>query len=616
MKTGSLKRALGLVLIYIGVFVLIVALQFSRSPGFSQRIGRLAVSASYPQNGGAKPAPSSVRIDFGGMAFILSKDQPAQVKAVDGSLSPVLPLSVEKLPDGARIVLEGGTELVARADQAGSSFSLSARRSDEVAAALILPCSLPPRALVAGQDGSSLLKSAGSSFALAFSSAEFAAGNGKLSLSFADGASPRLSLSHIAEAKPAPVVAAKSPPPAAKPGKLLPPAALDAASYKAGLDAYSAKVWSGLSSDRWSADAGGWKDGAGSISFSEKASVAYLAEASQRGGYADAIARVRQLAAKNRSALTWLSVPYLGNTVERMTGLETADQSEAARLASLVQNKDASLLDKEGLVPFILDRSPRVLASEAFGMIGGMDATKLGTKAAAAYFCRAMEARALLSDSESPFKAVDSVAVLLQSRLAKSPEGYFIQTEEDGSVDLRLSLAIGQAFVAYAGQAGKEGFLGLGQSLVLGVLGLADGSGFLPARLVLRGDQTAEKSGSIAPEACYALAVANPYYPHELSFYKELGAGAWAWTSSPSVSVSSGSAQAVFSVSYPEGRAHYMAVYGTKSFSTIKLYGIDYSPDSAFESYDVSGYLYRKASNGLYLKMKHKQPTEKIELYY
>jgi hypothetical protein len=75
-------------------------------------------------------------------------------------------------------------------------------------------------------------------------------------------------------------------------------------------------------------------------------------------------------------------------------------------------------------------------------------------------------------------------------------------------------------------------------------------------------------------------------------------------------------ASATFQVRYALGQAHYMAIFGLKPFSNIKLYGINYSPDSAFESYDVSGYSYRKASNALYLKMKHKQDPEKIELSF
>jgi len=57
-----------------------------------------------------------------------------------------------------------------------------------------------------------------------------------------------------------------------------------------------------------------------------------------------------------------------------------------------------------------------------------------------------------------------------------------------------------------------------------------------------------------------------------------------------------------------------MTFYGVKPFANIKLYDIDYSPDAEFEIYDVSGYFYRKTSSALYLKMKHKSESERIEL--
>jgi hypothetical protein len=59
-----------------------------------------------------------------------------------------------------------------------------------------------------------------------------------------------------------------------------------------------------------------------------------------------------------------------------------------------------------------------------------------------------------------------------------------------------------------------------------------------------------------------------------------------------------------------------MALYGVRGFSNIKLYGIDYSPDSQYESYNVSGFLYKAASSVLYLKMRHKVEVERVELVF
>ena len=50
MKTGAFRRAIGLAFLYIGLFILIVLLQFSKGAGFSEKIGPLSVNASYPKS--------------------------------------------------------------------------------------------------------------------------------------------------------------------------------------------------------------------------------------------------------------------------------------------------------------------------------------------------------------------------------------------------------------------------------------------------------------------------------------------------------------------------------------------------------------------------------------
>ena len=435
--------------------------------------------------------------------------------------------------------------------------------------------------------------------------------NKTLSLALDGSGASGLSLRKIAA--PAPVVAA-APSSKTKPIAL---ASMDPSQYKADIDAWVAKTWTGLSTARWDGDRGGWKNGGASSVFSERALVTYLAEAMSRGSYSDAIARMRQAAGKNASSLSYLSTPFLGGTVTHMATREAEDLREANRLSSLVQAKDASFLGKEGILHFLLDRAPNSLAQNAFRVIADMDVSKLSLRDDIGYFSAAAEAKALFADSDNPFHSADAAAERLVAAAVKTAEGYFLKTGDDGSVDIVLSLEAGADLVSYGSAVGKDAFTGAGQNLVVSALGLADENGFLPAKLLIHGNGGAsERSGSISPEDCYVLVVSNPYYPREISFYREIGQGAWAWTCAPSIAVASGSVSCVVSVVFPVGRAHYMALYGFKPFSYIKLYDINYSPDSAFESYDVSGYLYRKASNGLYLKMKHKQSTEKIELYY
>jgi len=72
----------------------------------------------------------------------------------------------------------------------------------------------------------------------------------------------------------------------------------------------------------------------------------------------------------------------------------------------------------------------------------------------------------------------------------------------------------------------------------------------------------------------------------------------------------------VFTADFPVGSSHYLTLYGVKPFVKIQLYGLDYNMDSGFESYNASGYFYKKAAGAMYLKMRHKAQGEEVRLFY
>jgi hypothetical protein len=613
MNSGSLKRAIGLVLIYIGVFIAIVVIQFGRSPGFLARSGRLSVSAAWTSSDRKGP-PASVKIQYAGLIFDLSPSHPALVQHGDGSTTKAMPLSVEKVAGGALIRLSGGGELRAVADTASlAGFRLSATRPGADASALVLSYDLAGGARLSDASRVLVLQASGGPFSVSFASSTLDTDAGKLSLSFdTDTALSSLDLRRIAPPPATGQAAATT----AGAAKSLPQSPMDPAAYKAIIAGWSDKVWRGLSSGRWDGDSLGWKGSSATPSFSESALAAYLAEAATRSAFADALARMRQAAKRYASSLTYFSTPFLGDTIDHMEAREGQDAEEGRRLAGLLQSKDPSILRKDDIVHFLIDRVASAQAQETLRFFAGVDPSQLGLADALGYLAAANEARSYLADGESPFKAADAAATRILARVIKAQEGWFLKSGDDGSVDIRLSLRAGMALSDWGNASGKDSLVAAGQALVSAALGLADENGLLPATILPKAAGPSEFQGTLVPEDCYDVVIANPYYPHERSFYRELGAGVWAWTCSPSITVSPSSASAVFSVSFPTGFAHYMAIYGLKPFANIKLYGINYSPDAAFESYEVSGYLFRKASNALYLKMKHKQDVEKIELYY
>jgi hypothetical protein len=618
MKSGALRRAFGLTLLYIGGFVLLVLLQFSRGPGFSEKFGRLAVNASFPKvdRGAAGRTPDSVRLDFAGFAIELSARSPARLIASDGSSHVLAPRSIEKRNDGVRIALEGGVELFASGGK-DDRYSLSANVPPGTSA-LRLMYSLAGRASlsIAGEAGK--LVSAGASYDIAIPSSVLDTSAGFLTFraSAAEGAPfGRFSMAMIPEAPGKP----GKPGGPAKAERLAAQTPKDPTAFKVEIDAWRDKAWAGLSSGRYDAERLAWRGRAGGIEgarFSEKALAAYLAESLARGTYTDALGRMRPAKERYPAELGYLSAPYLGGFVKKMEALEEADLGEVRRLSQLVQDKSPELFTKEGVVRFLLDRAPRSLAQDALQFAATLDPSKLTVRQAVGLLGCIADARSLLKDEENSFRSLGAAADRVASSVRASPSGLFLASEEDGSTDLRLSLLAGQYLVAFGTAEGRNDLLGLGQGLVEGFLGLADDEGIAPARLLVREGSIDQKTGTLLPEEVYTLLAANAFYPHEVSFYRDLAPGVWAWTCSPSLSVSATDTKYVFTAAFPEGRSHYLVFYGIKPFTNIQLYDIDYSPDAEFEIYDASGYLYKKPSGALYMKMKHKKESETVKLFF
>jgi hypothetical protein len=609
MKRGALKRALSLTLLYLGIFVALVLIQFSRGPGLSEKFGAFSVSASYPKagRGRAGAAPESLRLSYAGLAIEISPKSPVEIVGADGTSAPLALAAVDKLPNGVRVKLSPGVEIRATADKGPPErFAISAS-APEGATAIRLRLSAAPGLRLSEADGRKVLAFSGGSFDIAPGAGALDAGAGRLTLRPGDSG---LALSRIA-----PSATAKPTRPGA-PEKLAALTPKDPEAFKAEIAAWRDKAWSGLSSSRFDPDKLAWRGPDGVPSFSEKALAAFLAESLARGSYADALSRAKGAKDKWPEKLGYLSAPYLGGLVPKMKAFEAGDQAEIKRLTQLTADKSPSILEREGLLRFLVDRAPAQLSQDAIRYCAGLDPAKLTIRQASGLLACVIDARALLKDEENPFRASGAAADRLAAALRKTSSGYFLATEDDGSTDLRLSLLAGSLLVSYGTAQSKPALVGAGQSLVEGVIGLADSQGFAPARVLAKSGALAERNGSLAPEDIYSLLADNPYYPREVSFARDIAPGVWAWTCAPSLAVQSSAARYAFVATFPAGRSHYLAFYGIKPFANIQLYDIDYSPDNDFESYDASGYLYNKGAEALYLKMKHKKDAEDIKLAF
>ena len=282
-----------------------------------------------------------------------------------------------------------------------------------------------------------------------------------------------------------------------------------------------------------------------------------------------------------------------------------------------MQSKSIELFYRPGIIPFLFDRAPYSLAQEAMSLARTLDFSRSDPVQSIRIIEAYLDARDYVGDDENPFsKAADLVDKALTPAIRKADGKFYLQTAADGTCDALIGLAAGKALIRLADATGKPIYAGIGQSLILGFARLADDTGSIPARVSIGNGVLTRSDEQLKAAIVYPYIVDAPYYPHAVSFYKQLGPGAWAWTCASAFSVVSSPDQTTFTATYPIGSSHYVALYGVKPFGRIQLYGLNYNMDAAFENYNASGYFYKKAAGALYLKMRHKSGDEQIRLFY
>ncbi len=605
MKLNTLQRSIFTVLIYIGVFTGLVFLQFSKRERFSETAGPILLSGTYSDAENPKNRfPAELNVSFRGFGFVFGDSLPVSALGSEGGKTLILPKSYERSSRGVRVNFERGVKIDFEAPASGDSFSLSASFSDPALAGVEFPYTLSNASFREIKERSLSVISRRQEYELGMEiGASLDTGRHVVLLKRGDN---RLSLQ--AKKEPVRIVVAV-------PDSKL-PAAMDEKNYKSLIDTYLDKVYRGLQDSRYDSVLEAWKQGSDAARFTEEALIALTAEAYRRGDYQNLSGKLNGIAKNKTDNLSWKSNVYFGNIVRRGAPRYAEIQKESERVSRLVQAKDASVFETPDLVSISLDMSEAGKSQELFRFAAELDPKNLGIRQAVGLMACLVEAEAYLPGDANPLRQrAGLIESKLHSALIKTAEGYFLASDST-RIDIKTQLRAAHALVAWGGYRHSASAAGVGHALMQGVLSQSDDSGILPAEIGLKDKALSSRSGVLLPENVYRLVWENPWYPRVVSFNKQAGQGVWAWTCAPEVKCESRQGQMVISAKFPQGATHFMTIFGLKPFSLIQLYDIPYSPDSEFESYNVSGYLYVRASSTLYLKMKHKSELETVRLTF
>ena len=332
--------------------------------------------------------------------------------------------------------------------------------------------------------------------------------------------------------------------------------------------------------------------------ITEQIAVSYVAAQAETGNFIRAVENVPDSIKKSRQR-TYLSAPYF-NTLEDMnSNLEKVMKDYESRISDSAIKQSFDLFTVHKIADFIYLHSGQNTVLKLLGNAANADVDSLSI----AQITGILQVYADLT-SLSP-----SYALVLEPMLEDCVERITDACKYEGSIltisenDTFLSVIqgveTGIALLRYGQITQNETYISAGYALVNSYL--AESSSFDLRTL-----------GNLYPVIAYD----NTFYPH-LQKISDVGENkVWAWTCAKSISLEKDSDESNFTVEFPEGDTHYIIIKGVNPFNSIYIYDMAFRTDPRFESYNSSGYVYKKSTNTLLLKSRHKSEFETVRLVY
>jgi hypothetical protein len=613
MRKPVFPRALGLLVLYGAVFVVLGMLQFTKQGNFTQRIGAATVSGQYrsPEEGGAglnpneHPVTGGVSVFFGGLEFRMKTGEGGDGFALidgKGARYPVVPELMTVLEDTANFLLPGGTELIFATQYADGKPGL---RISGSFAGDISGAEIPFQLL-----RSSRIRESGDG--------QFAVITGGISYTFgrSAGGESREVLSLKAEGLPV-FYGAVPEKKAFTPDDFILPQAFTRMAYQD----YVTR-WLDRNFSLWNRIIAGQND--------EDMVIAYGGDAVKRGNYKAAVAAVSP-AFLTGSGRTYESSVYLGGMNQALRSLTNGEREKTGRLSRQFDEKSPDFLRENHVFEFLAVRGFVNFIDNGVELIHSMDPANLTPELIPGVFEGCLDLKHYRPHGDNPFdRLIDQSCYIISEGARRFKEIRRLDTQESApsagdwvlvfqgaAADMEFNLRLGKALWMWAESSNRGEWAALGRSLVVSVLSLADGTGTTPVRLLLSGDGriTEDQGPRISSARLYRVLNAGEYYPRAAVIGSGVN-GIWAWTAASAVTAAQENNILDISVSFPAGETHYMLIRGIRPFTKLQLYNIDYRTDPQFERYDSSGWVYSAQDQVLLLKMKHRNTVEHIQIFY
>jgi hypothetical protein len=601
MKKPIFPRIIGLAMTYVGVFILLVVIQFANRRSFSLRIGDVVISGNYgAQETGAAPQGNTrslaggASVLYGGMEFFLTDNDDGDSLGLmtrSGSREPARPVDMTVSNDTALFRLSGGAEISFANRQGEESQELRiVVRLPETCQALELPYRLLRSSRIRrNAGGESYVIAGGKSYRLNASTVDF-----ERSLIVIDIREPVASYGAVQSAE------------GFDPSRSVLASARDPRRYDETLN-----LWLDRSFALWRASDSGGAD--------EETTLAYLAESARRGSYQAAVAALSPEFSPGTSG-TFMPSVYMGRMDQGLRSSMAYERENFSRLSRLIAEGSADFLRDPHVIEFLAVRGYDDLIDSGVAIARTLDHADPGLDLIPGILEGYADWLFFRPSEENPFEDLaDQACFSLPEKILPSHQGERVLVFDGSGANLEFNSRLGAGMIAYGEHTGQELYTGIGRSLVLSVLAFVDESGTAPLLLRLEAD------GEIAADTAAVLSSARIYRLLRIGDYAARAVSLYAapnnvWTLTAAAGVTANFNQETnmldISVNFPRGETHYMFIRGIRPFVQIRLYNIPFRTDPRFESYDSSGWAYSPSEQTLMVKMKHQLSTEHIQIYY
>jgi hypothetical protein len=361
----------------------------------------------------------------------------------------------------------------------------------------------------------------------------------------------------------------------------------------------------------------------------EEEVAAYVAEEGRADAYNAAVDFIPS-AFKDSAARTFMATPFFGRMDNGLRTLADYERRETARVEAALADDPSNYLSGSAFFGWLTLRSQDNYLAEQEAYIRSLEPRALTLAQSLGVFEKRNEWAANYQEGANPFELlVERALELIAANLHKNPSDGAVLVFDNDRADTAYNLRLGRLLAEYGEQIEGAGWAGVGRSLVLSVLMLANqDDGSVPGAVSITLEENSGGSGGsarftedaqaarLAASNIYAILDDSRFFPRAQKLADKID-GLWAWSVSPQVTAVWNGNILDIAVSFPVASApHYLFIRGVTPFSRIQLRGIDYRSDPQFERYNSPGWVYSPAEQTLLVKLVHRTEVEHILIFF